>query len=125
MNEQPVLPTSPAGQTQGTDSTTTAQVAYGLHLAGFLFGITPLIAMVIAYVYRGEAQPWLRAHYTLQIRTFWIGLLYAIAASLLMIVGIGFFLFPVVAVWLIVRCVKGFQYLGRRQAYPNPDTWLW
>jgi uncharacterized membrane protein len=125
MNEQPTLPTTPVAPPQGTDSTTTAQVVYGLYLASLLLGFTSIIGVIVAYVYRGEAQEWLKAHYTLQIRTFWIGLLYSFAAGLLSLVGIGLILIPVVLVWLIVRCVKGFQYLGKRQPYPNVDTWFW
>ena len=34
-------------------------------------------------------------------------------------------LFVLVAVWYVVRCAKGLQYLGRGQPYPNAATWLW
>jgi uncharacterized membrane protein len=124
MNEQPNLPTTPA--TQGTDSITTAQIVYGLYLASIVtFGLASVVGVVVAYVFRGEAPAWLKAHYTLQIRTFWIGLLYGLAAWLLTVVGIGFLLSLVVLVWLVVRCVKGFQYLAKREAYPNAETWFW
>jgi uncharacterized membrane protein len=32
---------------------------------------------------------------------------------------------PAFVVWWIVRCVKGMQYVGRREAYSNYDTLFW
>jgi uncharacterized membrane protein len=73
---------------------------------------------------RKDAPDWLKAHYTFQIRTFWIGLLYSVISYLTTVMFVGFILLLGVFVWLIVRCVKGMQYLERRQAMPNPETWL-
>ena len=58
----------------------------------------------MAYVARDTAPAWLRGHYTFQIRTFWIGLLYAIIAGMLCFVLVGFLLVPIVVIWFIVRC---------------------
>ena len=104
--------------------TTMAMVIYGLYLAGFVAGITPLVGVVIAYVYRGKGPAWLDEHYRYQIRTFWIGLLYGLVATLLAVVGIGFLLMIALAVWLIIRCVKGFKGLQEKRAPSNVDTWL-
>jgi uncharacterized membrane protein len=125
MNEAPTLPHTPAAG-QGTDSTTTAQVVYGLHLASLITGgLTSLVAVIVAYVFRGDAQEWLKPHYTLQIRTFWIALLFGLVGFVLSFILVGFLVWGCLAVWLIVRCVKGFQYLAKREPYPNPETWLW
>ena len=67
----------------------------------------------------------MKTHYALQIRTFWIGLLYAAVSGVLAFVFIGFFTGLFTVVWIIVRCVKGLQALERRQPYPDPNTWLW
>ena len=67
-----------------------------------------LVGLVIAYINRGGVRgSWAESHYTYQIRTFWIGVLYSFISCVLMIVGIGFLLIIVVAIWGIVRCVRG------------------
>lgn len=108
---------------EGPD-TTMAMVVYALFLASFVVGFTSLIGVVIAYVYRGKGPDWLDEHFRYQIRTFWIGLLYATLFSLLTFVLIGFPLLIALAVWLIVRCVKGFKGLQEKRAPSNVDTWL-
>lgn len=104
--------------------TTMAMVVYGLYVAGFVVGFTPLIGVVIAYVYQGKGPEWLDAHYRYQIRTFWIGLLYGLVSLLLALIGIGFLLMIALAVWLVIRCVKGFKGLQEQRAPANIDTWL-
>lgn len=101
------------------------QAIYVLYIASFFVGLTGIIGIVVAYMNRGKAAPVLQTHYTYQIRTFWIGLLYGIICSLLMIVGIGFLLFLVLGVWVIVRCVKGLQAASNGDGISNPETWLW
>ena len=102
--------------------TTMAMVIYALYLASFFLGFTSLIGVIIAYVYKGPA--WLDEHYRYQIRTFWIGLLYGVVFSILTLVVIGFPLLLALAVWLIIRCVKGFKGLQEKRAPSNVDTWL-
>jgi len=104
--------------------TTMPMVVYALYLASFVVGFTSVIGVVIAYVYRGKGPAWLDEHYRYQIRTFWIGLLYATIASILVLVAIGIPLLIALAVWLIVRCVKGFRGLQEKRAPDNADTWL-
>ncbi len=102
-----------------------AKLVYVLYLASLVVGVTSLVGVVIAYVYQGDAPEGLRTHFRLQIRTFWIGLLYAFLGLLLSLAVLGVVLLAFVAVWLIVRCVKGLRYLDRREPYPSPGTWLW
>jgi uncharacterized membrane protein len=104
--------------------TTMPMVVYALYLISFVVGFTSVIGVVIAYVYRGKGPAWLDEHYRYQIRTFWIGLLYATIASILVLVAIGIPLLIALAVWLIVRCVKGFRGLQEKRAPDNVDTWL-
>ena len=104
--------------------TTMAMVIYALYLASFILGFTSLIGVVIAYVYKGKGPAWLDEHYRYQIRTFWMGFLYAVVFSLLTIILIGFPLLVALAVWLIIRCVKGFKGLQEKRAPKNVDSWL-
>lgn len=105
--------------------TTVVLVVYALMLAGFVVGFTPLIGVIVAYVYRGKGPDWLDEHYRYQIRTFWIGMLYALIASLLTLIGVGLILMVALAIWLIVRCVKGFKAVQEKRAPSKVETWLW
>ncbi|CAD5270791.1 MULTISPECIES: DUF4870 family protein [Halomonadaceae] len=104
--------------------TTMAMVIYALYLASFILGFTSIIGVVIAYVYKGTGPTWLDEHYRYQIRTFWIGLVYGIIFSILLFAVIGFPLLLALAVWFIIRCVKGFKGLQEKRAPSNVDTWL-
>ncbi|MGM0544096.1 MAG: DUF4870 family protein [Pseudomonadota bacterium] len=104
--------------------TTMAMVIYALYLASFVLGLTSVIGVVIAYVYKGKGPVWLDEHYRYQIRTFWIGVVYGIICLLLTPILIGFLLMLVLAVWLIIRCVKGFKGLQEKRAPSNVTTWL-
>jgi uncharacterized membrane protein len=117
------LQTTPVPPAAQSDST--AKIIYILYLVALVSGVTALIGVIMAYVNVGEAPEPLRTHYRFQIRTFWIALVYCIVSGILTMVVIGALLFIFVAVWYIVRCAKGLQYLGRGQPYPNADTWLW
>ncbi|QEA39369.1 DUF4870 domain-containing protein [Pistricoccus aurantiacus] len=122
MNE---TPTNDVQRTTAVPpDTTMAMVVYGLYLAGFVVGFTPLIGVVIAYVYKGKGPHWLDEHYRYQIRTFWISLVYGIIAFVLSFIGIGLLLMVALAVWMIIRCVKGFKGLQEKRAPHNLETWL-
>lgn len=122
-------PSSPlAGEvvndTPQAPDTTMAIVVYALYLASFVVGFTSIIGVIIAYIYRGNGPTWLDEHYRYQIRTFWIGLLYATVTIFLAFVLIGLPLMLALAVWFIVRCVKGFKGLQEKRPPHNVDSWL-
>jgi uncharacterized membrane protein len=100
------------------------QLVYILYLASFFVGLTGIIGLVIAYLNRNKAGGYVETHYTWLIRTFWIGLLFSLISALLMFVGIGFLLFFAVAIWVVVRLVKGLMALGKSQPIPDPQSWL-
>ena len=116
-------PSAPPGQPyrSGDDERLLPLIIYVLYLIPF--GVTHIVGLVMAYVAREGAPEWLRSHYTFQIRTFWIGLLYLCIAGVLCVVLIGFILLPVVVIWFIVRCALGLARLAQREAYPTPGTW--
>jgi uncharacterized membrane protein len=103
----------------------TAKLIYILYLASLVVGITAIVGVIVAYVNRGEAPAWLETHYRFQIRTFWIGLLYAVISFITAFILIGFLFALFSMVWWIVRCAKGLQRLGRGEPYDNPGSWLW
>ncbi len=105
------------------DESRNAAIIYVLYLAGFVLGVTPLIGLIMAYISHDEAEPWLQSHYRFQIRTWWMGLLFGLITFVLVFVLIGFLLIPVVAVWYIVRCVKGLNALSKREPIATPTSW--
>ena len=130
MSEEPVTPPPPPpppivtpGPTPTGDERQMALAIYILYLASFAFGVTAIVGLVLAYVNRDAAPDWLKSHFTFQIRTFWIGLLYGVAACLTLFLVIGFLLVPAVAVWFIVRCALGLNRLLKNEPYPTPESW--
>ncbi len=100
-------------------------IVYILHLAGFATGgVTNVVGVVLAYIGRDSAPGWLRTHYTYQIRTFWIGLLYFAIAIPLCFVLIGVPLAAAATIWFIVRCAVGLSRLLRGEPIANPETWM-
>jgi uncharacterized membrane protein len=103
----------------------TAKLVYILYLVSLVVGITAIVGVIIAYVNRADAPDWVKTHYRLQIRTFWLALLYGLISLVTMFVLIGFLLALFTLIWWIVRCAKGMQRLARGEAYDNPATWVW
>ena len=103
------------------DSGSTANLVYILYLIGLAVGITGIVGLVMAYMNRSIAPAWVQSHYTFQIRTFWIGLLGSVIGIALTFILIGFLVLLAVVVWYVIRCIKGMQYMGRSEAYPNPQ----
>ncbi|MCS4503146.1 hypothetical protein KBTX_02249 [wastewater metagenome] len=99
------------------------RVIYILYLVALVLGVTGLIGVVMAYIYRDGAPEWLRSHYTWQIRTFWIGLGLSFIGMITSLILIGWLVLLFTVIWLIVRCVKGMQWLERREAVPAPTDW--
>ncbi|HEY4712966.1 MAG TPA: hypothetical protein VIH30_01800, partial [Aquirhabdus sp.] len=84
INQAPV-PTSNEGELILINHLT-----YALYLFSFFTaGLTWLIAIIINYVKRSDAQgTWLQSHFNWQINTFWYGIIMAIIATVLIIVGL-------------------------------------
>jgi uncharacterized membrane protein len=104
---------------------TMVRIIYVLYLTGVATcGITALVGLVMAYVYQDEAPDWLKSHYRLLTRTFWIGLLFMCVSVALMFVLVGFLLMLVSVLWWIIRCIKGMKYVDEQKPYPQPDGWM-
>jgi uncharacterized membrane protein len=99
-----------------------------LYLGSFLAGITTLIGVVLAYMWKGEAQePWEESHFRYAIRTFWIGLVYSLLAGIVTAVTLGlaaFIVFPAIAIWFAVRAVKMLLAAQRNDPIEKVESWL-
>jgi uncharacterized membrane protein len=120
----------------------TLHIVYALHALGlalgafgaatvigsFLFGWPSIIAVVVSYIYRGDARgSWLESHFDWAIRTFWIALVIAAVVAILslplMLVVIGFGTWFVgmllLGVWAVYRIARGWLNLNDRQPMPR------
>lgn len=119
--QQPAPPSTP---TAGFDFNGPTIVSL-LYLSSFVLGVTVIVGVVLAYVWKGEARAgWEASHYEYLIRTFWIGLIGSALGVLLLLVLIGALVLLAVAVLVVVRCVLSLVNAQKREPMPNPQTWL-
>lgn len=116
-------PTAETTAPQAPVSTTIPMIIYVLYLANLVIPFTALVGIIMAYINKGDGN-FLDSHYQFQIRTFWIGLLYALVGALLTLIVIGWLVLLFYLIWLIIRCVKGFKYLNKQEPMPDPTSWL-
>jgi uncharacterized membrane protein len=72
----------------------------------------------------GSANPLMKSHYTFQIRTFVIGLIYFLVGLLFLYVAVGALILLWAIVWSLVRNVKGLLALNRNDPIANPESWM-
>jgi len=113
-----------SGAYDGSAAKTKAVIVYGLYLLALLGGLTGVVGLVMAYVFKSDAPDWLQSHYSFMIRTFWIGFLYYVISGVLCFVLIGFPLLFATTVWWIVRCVQGLDLATKNRPVPRPQSWL-
>jgi uncharacterized membrane protein len=96
-----------------------------LYLASFLFGVTTIIGVVLAYIWKGEAQePWEESHFRYAIRTFWIGIAWTVIGVVLAIVIVGWFLLALIPIWFAIRALKALVAAQRRDPVSNVESWI-
>lgn len=71
-------------------------------------GLMAVAGVIINYLKQDEARnsP-LEAHFSWQIRTFWIALLWAVVGTVTTFLIIGWFILVGLAIWYIYRVVRG------------------
>jgi uncharacterized membrane protein len=103
-------------------------VSSGFPLIAPFFGVLGLIAIIIAYVNRGEAAAtWLASHYRWLIRTFWFSMLWAVLGWLVLVVlgliligiPIAFGIWIAASVWVIYRIVRGYMLFKDSKPIPG------
>lgn len=123
----PPPPSQTAGTSQSADSFDFNQptIISLLYLSSFFLGITSIVGVVLAYVWKSEPRAdWEVSHYQYLINTFWIGLIGGIVGVMLLIVLIGFLILPLVFVLVVVRCVLSLINAQKKRPMPNPGTLL-
>lgn len=118
----PVTPPRPEAESRLRNI---ALAVHGLYAASFLFGVTAVIGVVLAYMKRAEAAGTIyHSHLTYAIRTFWIGLALSVAGFLLSFVGLGFLLGFFALVWFVIRLVRAFLAWNERRAVERPTRFF-
>jgi uncharacterized membrane protein len=101
--------------------------SHGFPLFAPLLGLVGIVAIIIAYVKRGDAAgTWVASHFTWLIRTGWWSLLWALLGGLGMItlgliligIPIAFGIWAVDTIWVIYRVIRG--YLRFHESQPIP-----
>lgn len=110
MADPDYIPASRGGQKPGSDpARNLAVIVYILQaLCFFVGGVTALFGVIINYVKMEDVRgTWVESHFRWQIRTFWIGLLWAVIGMVTIPLVIGWFVLVGISVWGIYRIVKG------------------
>jgi uncharacterized membrane protein len=102
---------------------------YVLYLAGLVpaFGVVPIIVgFALAVINRPKSAGLWADHYTFQVRTAGIGLIYVVVSGILVLAfGLGFLLLLLTAVWWIVRVIRGLLAASHGEAIADLRTWTW
>ena len=119
------------------DPRLTAYLNYLLILFTIMtFGLTALLAMLVANFAEDKAPDWIKGHYQFQKRTFWYGigpvLLNAVAYTFVqknhitapVITTLMLLLLLFCLGYTVGRAVMGFNHLLYFRPLPNPGTWL-
>ena len=89
-------------------------------IGAFVFGVPSIVAVVINYLKRAEAEgTFLATHFRWQIRTFWFALLWFVIGAIVLatLVGIplALLIFFADGVWAIYRIARGWLSLRDRK----------
>ncbi len=114
--------------TSGTDDLTQNKplITAIVMLVGAVTGLPILLAAIMAWIFKGDvaADSWEATHYRYHLRTFWGAVLATVAAFILVVLLIGFLMFPLIAIWVVIRSIIPLLKANDRQPMPNPETWL-
>lgn len=120
----PAAPSPPTATSSSFDFNRPTIISL-LYLSSMVLGVTGLVGLVLAYVWKGEPHAeWETSHYAYLIRSFWLGLIGFGVGLVLAIVLIGFVVWVAVGVLIVVRSVLSLVNAQKQQPMPNPDTWL-
>jgi uncharacterized membrane protein len=124
-NPPPPPPTPPSAPQGGFDFNYPTIVSL-LYLSSFLVGVTAIVGVVLAYVWKGESgrAPWEASHFQYLINTFWIGLIGSFIGFLTLILVVGAFVLLGTMALVIVRSVLSLIRAQKHEPMPNPGTWL-
>jgi uncharacterized membrane protein len=96
-----------------------------LYISSIVFGLTGLVAMILAYVWKDKPQAeWEVSHYQYHIRTFWIWLVEVVIGVITSFILIGIFILIAAWIHVLVRGIMSLIKAQAREPMPNPETLL-
>jgi len=97
-----------------------ATAIYALQAAAYVTGISYLLAPLLAYWKRKQAQgTWLESHLRWQINTFWFSLAGLVLGLVTLYFEIGIVVLAITSVWYVYRIGHGWTRLSRGQPVGN------
>jgi uncharacterized membrane protein len=124
MSPQDAAP-PPQSPRDNSGDRTLAIINYVLGFVAISNGLTLLIAAVLAYVRRDQAEPWLKTHFEFQIASFWYGLvIFLVGFFTLWLLGLGLLVWLLGGIWLVVRTAVGLIRLLDGRAHNSPWGFL-
>jgi uncharacterized membrane protein len=109
----------PASDEKIASLKTLTTVIYALYAASLFIGVSAIIAIVLNYIKREDAQgTWLESHFSWQIRTFWWGLLWLVVGAITWVILLGWLVWGVACIWFIYRIAKGWLNLNDNKPMP-------
>jgi uncharacterized membrane protein len=99
---------------------TLTTVIYALYALSLFAGISAIVAIVLNYIKREEAQgTWLESHFSWQIRTFWWSVVWIVVGAITWIILVGWIVWGVAFIWFIYRIAKGWLNLNDGKPMPQ------
>jgi uncharacterized membrane protein len=110
------------------DERTRAMAVYALLLfMPMSMGFTGVLAITLIYLVQDSSTDLTRGHYVFQKNTFWYAVGGIIASLLVMGLRVPFLFYVIFIptfVWIVARCVVGFNHLLHMRPHPDPKTLL-
>lgn len=98
-----------------------AWIVHILYIASFFAGITSIPGVIVAYLKRRDALGTIyESHFTYAIRTFWLGLIFAIVTTTLCFVLVGYAILPFFFIWWLIRVIRPVVALMDNRPIANP-----
>jgi len=137
-------PTSAYIQNQSFTEKSIVVIVYIFYLAGiFSFSLSTIVGLIIAYIKRRSSSPVAQTHFTFQIYTFWLPLLFSLFFLLgALVFALALFLSPTLGAtlgvglyaafviylllflpWYLIRIIKGIIYANDNRAISQPRSW--
>ncbi|MGN6422562.1 MAG: hypothetical protein ACTHLA_04540 [Asticcacaulis sp.] len=100
------------------------------------FGLTGVLALLMASFAEDKAPDWIKSHYQFQVRSFWFAIVPVVLSAALYTVvqkhGVTSPTVNIVMLGLVLIClgytvgraIMGFNHLLYFRPLPNPKTWL-
>ncbi len=92
-------------------------IAHILMAAGLVTGLTPIAAVIMAYIKKDEVRgTYLESHAKWLIETFWWSIALAVIGFITLFIFVGIFVLIGAGIWYIYRIIMGIVRISERKA---------